>query len=108
MLRRVGTKILGGRLRIRSNCCGCVRGRTQPACGSKSRAPGSAILLVLLAASCWSAFLPLGSYNTALNLVIAAIMLLVLAIFLMNLARASALLRLVASAGCSGSCSCLY
>jgi hypothetical protein len=69
MLRRVGTKILGGRLRIRSNCCGCVRGRTQPACGSKSRAPGSAILLVLLAASCWSAFLPLGFYNTALNLV---------------------------------------
>jgi cytochrome c oxidase subunit IV len=57
------------------------------------------ILLGLLAASCWSAFLPLGSYNTALNLAIAAIMLLVLAIFLMNLARASALLRLVASAG---------
>jgi cytochrome c oxidase subunit 4 len=57
------------------------------------------ILLGLLAASCWSAFLPLGSYNTALNLAIAAIMLLVLAIFLMNLARASALLRFVASAG---------
>ena len=57
------------------------------------------ILLGLLAASCWSAFLPLGSYNTALNLAITAIMLLVLAIFLMNLARASALLRLVASAG---------
>jgi caa(3)-type oxidase subunit IV len=57
------------------------------------------VLLGLLAASCWSAFLPLGSYNTALNLVIAAIMLLVLAIFLMNLGRASTLLRLVASAG---------
>ena len=55
--------------------------------GSKSRAPGSAILLGLLAASCWSALLPLGSYNTAPNLATAAIMLLVLAIFLMNLAR---------------------
>jgi hypothetical protein len=39
---------------------------------------------------------------------IVAVMLLVLATFLMNLARASALVRLVASAGCSGSCSCLY
>jgi caa(3)-type oxidase subunit IV len=57
------------------------------------------ILLGLLATSCWSASLPLGSYNTVVNLVIAAIMLLVLATFLMNLARASALLRLVASAG---------
>ena len=34
-----------------------------------------------------------------LNLVIAAIMLLLLATFLMNLGRASALLRLIASAG---------
>ena len=57
------------------------------------------ILLVLLAASCWSAFLPLGAYNTALNMVLAAIMLLVLATFLMNLGQASALLRLIASAG---------
>jgi caa(3)-type oxidase subunit IV len=57
------------------------------------------ILLGLLVASCWSAFLPLGPYNTVLNLVLAAIMLLVLATFLMNLAQASALLRLVASAG---------
>lgn len=57
------------------------------------------VLLVLLAASCASAFLPLGPYNTALNMVFAAIMLLVLAAFLMNLAQASALLRLVASAG---------
>lgn len=57
------------------------------------------ILLSLLAASCWSAFLPLGSYNAALNLVLAAVMLFLLATFLMNLAQASALLRLVASAG---------
>ncbi len=57
------------------------------------------ILLGLLAASRWSAFLPLGPYNTAINLILAAIMLLVLATFLMNLARASALPRLVASAG---------
>jgi hypothetical protein len=33
MLRRVGTKILGGRLRIRSNCCGCAPRRAQPGCG---------------------------------------------------------------------------
>jgi cytochrome c oxidase subunit 4 len=57
------------------------------------------LLLVLLAGSCASAFLPLGPYNTALNMVFAATMLLVLAVFLMNLARATALLRLVASAG---------
>lgn len=57
------------------------------------------VLLVLLAASCAAAFLPLGPYNTALNMVFAAVMLLVLAVFLMNLAGASALLRLVASAG---------
>lgn len=57
------------------------------------------ILLVLLAASCGSAFFPLGSYNAALNLAIAALMLFLLAIFLMNLKEASALTRLVATAG---------
>jgi cytochrome c oxidase subunit IV len=57
------------------------------------------ILLVLLAATCSSAFLPLGSFNVAVNLVFAAIMLFLLATFLMNLAKASALLRLVATAG---------
>jgi cytochrome c oxidase subunit 4 len=57
------------------------------------------ILLGLLGANCWSAFLLIGPYNAALNLAIAAIMLLVLATFLMHLGRASALLRLIASAG---------
>ncbi len=57
------------------------------------------ILLILLAATCWSAFFPLGSYNAALNLAIAAIMLFLLAAFLMNLDNASALMRLVAGAG---------
>jgi cytochrome c oxidase subunit 4 len=57
------------------------------------------VLLVLLAASCGSAYLPLGPYNAALNLGIAAIMLLLLAAFLMNLREASTLLRLVAAAG---------
>ena len=57
------------------------------------------ILLIMLAASAGSAFLPLGSLNPTLNLLIAAGMLLVLAAFLMELKDASALLRLIAAAG---------
>ncbi len=57
------------------------------------------ILLILLAANCGSAFVPLRSYNAALNLLIAAIMLLLLATVLMNLREATALTRLVAAAG---------
>jgi cytochrome c oxidase subunit IV len=57
-----------------------------------------AVLVVLLAASCASAFLPLGLYNIALNLSVAALMVIVLATFLMNLRWSSALLRLVAVA----------
>jgi hypothetical protein len=45
------------------------------------------VLLALLAASCASASLPLGPYNAALNMTLAAIMLLLLATFLMNLGR---------------------
>lgn len=57
------------------------------------------VLLFLLAASGGSAFVPLGSYNVAVNLLIAAIMLFLLATFLMNLKEANMLLRLVAAAG---------
>jgi len=57
------------------------------------------LLLVLLAASVWSAFIPLGALNPTINLLIAAVMLLVLATFLMDLKNASPLLRMVAVAG---------
>ena len=57
------------------------------------------LLLAILAASAWSAFLPLGSFNPAVNLLLAAFMLLVLAIFLMDLRNAKSVLRLVAAAG---------
>jgi cytochrome c oxidase subunit IV len=58
-----------------------------------------AVLVLLLVVSCASAFLPLGPYNVALNLSVAALMVIVLATFLMNLRWSSALLRLVAVAG---------
>lgn len=57
------------------------------------------ILLVMLGVSAGSAYLPLGSLNPTLNLLIAAAMLFVLATFLMELKDASALLRLIAAAG---------
>jgi cytochrome c oxidase subunit 4 len=58
-----------------------------------------AVLLALLAACCASAFLPFGPYNVALNLVLAAAMVVLLATFLMNMRWSSPLLRLVAVAG---------
>ena len=57
-----------------------------------------AVLSALLAASCASAFLPL-AYNVAINLALAAAMVMLLAMFLMNMRWSSALLRLVAVAG---------
>ncbi len=57
------------------------------------------VLLVLLAGSVWSAFYPLGPFNPAINLMLAAVMLFLLATFLMDLRNASALLRLVAAGG---------
>jgi cytochrome c oxidase subunit 4 len=57
------------------------------------------VLLVLLAISAGSAFLPLGPANAALNLAIAAVMLGLLATFLMNLRWANALVRLFAISG---------
>jgi cytochrome c oxidase subunit 4 len=58
-----------------------------------------AVLSALLAASCASAFVPLGHCNAAVNLAFAAAMVMLLATFLMNMRWSSALLRLVALAG---------
>lgn len=58
-----------------------------------------ALLIAILAASAWSAFLPLGAFNSTVNLFLAALMLLVLAMFLMDLRNAKSVLRLVAAAG---------
>ncbi len=57
------------------------------------------VLLIILAGSAWSAFFPLGSLNPTINLLLATLMLLVLAIFLMDLGQASPVVRLVAAAG---------
>jgi len=57
------------------------------------------VLLAILAASAWSAFLPLGAFNPTVNLLLAALMLLVLATFLMDLRNAKSVLRLVAAGG---------
>jgi cytochrome c oxidase subunit 4 len=56
-------------------------------------------LLALFAISTASAYLPLGAFNTALNLVIAATMILLLVTFLMDLRRSSALMHVLAVAG---------
>ena len=56
-------------------------------------------LLVLFAASLGSAYLPFGTGNVAINLAIAAVMLAVLATFLMDLRNSVALVRIVAAAG---------
>jgi cytochrome c oxidase subunit 4 len=55
-------------------------------------------LLVLFAVSLGSAYLPLGTANTVVNLGIAAAMIAVLAAFLMGLRNSTALIRLVAAA----------
>ena len=57
------------------------------------------VLLILFGASLGSAYLPLGVGNLALNLLIAAIMIVVLVTFLMDLREAAALLHVVAGAG---------
>jgi cytochrome c oxidase subunit IV len=56
-------------------------------------------LIVLFAVSTVSAYLPLGAFNSALNVVIAGAMVLLLVTFLMNLRRSSVLLHLLAGAG---------
>jgi cytochrome c oxidase subunit IV len=57
------------------------------------------VLLVLFAANLGAAYLPLGAGNIAVNLFIAAIMIVLLVTFLMDLQNARALLRVVAVAG---------
>jgi cytochrome c oxidase subunit 4 len=56
-------------------------------------------LVALFVVSTGSAYLPLGAFNTAVNLMIAAIMLALLVTFLMDLRRSSVLLHLLAGAG---------
>jgi cytochrome c oxidase subunit 4 len=56
-------------------------------------------LVVLFGASLGSAYVPLGNGNIALNLLIAAVMIVLLVIFLMDLRSAKALIRIVALAG---------
>ena len=57
------------------------------------------VLLVLFAGTLGLAYLPLGAGNVAVNLLIAAVMIGVLATFLMDLRQATMLTRIVAAAG---------
>ena len=57
------------------------------------------VLLAFFAISVTSAYAPLGDGNVAVNLLIAAIMIGVLAIFLMDLQSANHLTRIIAIAG---------
>ena len=57
------------------------------------------VLLFLAAISLGSAYLPLGAGNVTLNVVIAALMAIVLAIFMMDLRNAKTLIRIVAVTG---------
>lgn len=65
------------------------------------KGPGAVwiVLLILLAVSTASAYWPLGAFNVTLNLIIAAAMIVVLVIFLMDLRRSGVLLHLLAGAG---------
>jgi cytochrome c oxidase subunit 4 len=56
-------------------------------------------LCVLLAATVGSAFVPLGLFNSVINLVIAALKAGLIALFFMELRHSSMLLRLAAMAG---------
>ncbi|MGO9484259.1 MAG: oxidase [Rhodomicrobium sp.] len=62
---------------------------------------GSILLVefVLLAISIWAAFIPMGGYNTAINMAIAGIMALIGLLFFMDLIHGTVLLRLAAVAG---------
>jgi caa(3)-type oxidase subunit IV len=57
------------------------------------------VLMVILIVNAWSAFLPLGLLTPVVNLVLAAAMLVILALFLMDLVNARPIVRLVATAG---------
>jgi len=56
-------------------------------------------LVVLFAISTASAYVPLGAFNTALNLVFSAVMIALLVTFLMDLRRSSVLIHILAGAG---------
>ena len=56
-------------------------------------------LVALFGASLGSAYVPLGNGNVTLNLLIAAVMIVLLVTFLMDLKSAKALIRIVALAG---------
>jgi cytochrome c oxidase subunit IV len=56
------------------------------------------MLVVLVAATLGSAYLPLGTGNVAINLGIAAVMIAMLATFLMDLRNSTALIRIIAAA----------
>jgi cytochrome c oxidase subunit IV len=58
-----------------------------------------AVLVVLAAINLGSAYVPLGAGNVALNLLIAAVMAVVLAVFLMDLQNAKTLIRVVSVTG---------
>jgi len=73
----------------------------RPSVWELARGPAAvwALLVVLLAVSAGSAYMPLGGINAAVNLAIATVMIGVLAVFLMNLRWASTLVRIVAASG---------
>jgi cytochrome c oxidase subunit 4 len=56
-------------------------------------------LLVLLAATVSSAYVPLGAFNSVINMIIAAIKVSLVLIFFMKLRSSSPLVRLAAGAG---------
>lgn len=56
-------------------------------------------LMVLLALTTASAYLPMGVWNTVANMAISCAKALLIALFFMHLGRAGALLRLAAAAG---------
>lgn len=58
-----------------------------------------AALVVLLGLTCGAAYLPLGPFNVALGLAIAAAKAGIVALLFMNLRRSTALIRLAAGAG---------
>ena len=57
------------------------------------------LLLILLAVTVTSSFVPMGVANTVVNLVIAAVMLMLLGFYLMDLVSMTALIRLAAASG---------
>jgi cytochrome c oxidase subunit IV len=57
------------------------------------------VLLGLFAVNAGSAYLPLGTANITINLLVAGAMIVVLAIFLMDLRHSTTLLRIIALSG---------